>query len=191
MLYEIFHRIAAGSVLESDAAKELVRDFHTSLGLEADASVAEVHARLLEDTPKHKRKEPARQRYELAFESFVDARWDIDCAIGGVSDGGVDPVRGYVFVGVRIEQWEEVTVDENPHLASRPRSLRKGDKSPGSTFAHTIGAAHKKVLEHAGRMFQRARKDIEGDAVRRLKPIPVRNRDIDWAYIRWLVPRPA
>lgn len=187
MLYETFHRIAVGAVVETDAARALVAEFLASLGLEPDADVAAVHARLAEEAPKHRKKVAPRVRFELAFEAFVDAKWDIDCAIGGVSDGGVDTGRGYVFVGVRIEQWESTGPDENPHLAGRPRVLKKGDLSAGSTFAHDVGPAHRKVIEHAGRMFQRARKDIEGDAMKRLKALPVRSREPEWALVRWLV----
>lgn len=191
MLYETYSRIAVGAVLEPDATHELTRSFHVSLGLEPDATLAEVHATLLDAAPKHKKLVLPRIRYELEFERYVDGRWDIDCAIGGVTDGGVDGTRGYVFVGVRIEQWEAIETEEQPHLAGRPRVLKKGDLSAGSDFSKQIGDEHKKPIDHAARMFQRARKDIDLDAGRRLRSLPTRERDVYWALVRWLVPRPG
>ena len=191
MLYEIYTRIAVGAVLETDATHELVRGFHVSLGLEPDATLAEVHARLLEQALKHKRNVDPRVRYELEFERYVDERWDIDCSIGGVSDGGVDPTRGYVFVGIRIEQWEDVMHDHSPHLSGRPKTLSKGDLSAGSDFLKHIGHEHKKPIDHAARMFRRARKEIDLDAMKRVRSLPTRERDVYWALTRWLVPKPA
>lgn len=189
MLYETYSRIAVGAVLEPDATHELARGFAVSLGLEPDASLVEVHAALLDAAPKHKQKVAPRVRYELEFERYVDERWDVNCVIGGVTDGGVDGTRGYVFVGVRIAEWDDVARDESPHLASRPRTLQKGDLSAGSDFSKQAGREHKKAIDHAARMFQRARKDIEADAMKRLRPLPTRERDVYWALVRWLVPR--
>ena len=52
-----------------------------------------------------------------------------------------------------------------------------------------MGSEAKKPMEHAAKMFQRARVMIEGDARTRLKSLPVlRQRDPSWALVRWLVP---
>jgi hypothetical protein len=191
MLYEIYTRIAVGAVLEPDATHELVRGFHVSLGLEPDATLVEVHERLLEQALKHKRNVDPRVRYELEFERYVDERWDIDCAIGGVTDGGVDGTRGYVFVGIRIDGWEDVMHDHSPHLSGRPKTLAKGDLSAGSDFLKHIGPDHKKEIDHAARMRRRARKEIDLDAMKRVRALPTREREVYWALIRWLVPKPA
>lgn len=189
MLFEIYTRVCVGLPVETEAARTLRDEFHTSLGLSADAPVAEVHARLLDDAPKHKRNEADRVRYERAFGEFVDKRWDVDCAIGGLTDGGVDPQRGYLFVGVRIEDMEDVARDDMPALAGRPQWLRKGDLTMGSDLAHKLGDHHRKVFVHAARMYQRANKMILTDAQKRLKALPVvRQREVDWALVRWLVP---
>ena len=110
---------------------------------------------------------------------------------GGVSDGGVDGARGYVFVGIRIEQWEDVMHDHSPHLSGRPKTLAKGDLSAGSDFLKHIGPDHKKEIDHAGRMRRRARKEIDLDAMKRVRSLPTREREVYWALIRWLVPKPA
>lgn len=190
MLYEIYHRFCVGLPLEPDAAAALRARFHAHLGLGPDASVDAVYARLREDLPRHKRNEPDRLRYELALESFVDTLWDVDCALGGVSDGDFDPSRGYLFVGVRVEQFERVARDDQPAAAARPQWVKKGDLSPGSDFLRELGPEAKKPVEHAGRMFHRARLMIEGDTRTRLTSLPVsRQREPGWAHVRWLVPR--
>ncbi|MEZ4393003.1 MAG: hypothetical protein R3A48_18100 [Polyangiales bacterium] len=189
MLYEIYHRICVGLPVEPDAAQAVVARFHARLGLEPSASASEVYARLSEGVPRHKLNDPDRQRYELALEAFVDEVWSVDCAIGGVSDGIFDPTRCFLFVGVRVEQFERVVRDEQPAAASRPQWLRKGDLSPGSEFLRGLGPEAKKPVEHAGRMHHRARLMIEGDARTRLKSLPVsRQREPGWAQLRWLVP---
>lgn len=189
MLYEIYHRFCVGLPLEPDAAQSLRARFHAHLGVSPDARVDEVYARLRDDLPRHKRNEPDRQRYELALEAFIDDLWAVDCAIGGVSDGDFDPSRGYLFVGVRVEQFERVIREDQPAGAYRPQWLKKGDLSPGSEFLRDLGPEAKKPVEHAGRMFHRARLMIEGDARTRLKSLPVsRQREPDWAQVRWLVP---
>lgn len=189
MLFETYHRICVGLPLENDAAHALRARFHAHLGLEPDASTEAVYARLAEDLPRHRQNEPDRARYELALEAFVDKLWDVDCAIGGMSDGGFDPSKGYLFVGVRVEQWARTAHDDQPAAATRPQWLKKGDMSVGSDLSRALGTEAKKALDHASKMFQRARVMIEGDARVRLKTLPVlRQRDPSWALVRWLVP---
>lgn len=189
MLYEIFHRICVGLPVEPDATRALLARFHASLGMPVDADAAAVYARLRDGLARHKLNDPDRARYELALEAFVDELWSVDCAVGGVSDGIFDPARCFLFVGVRVEQFERVVRDEQPAAASRPQWLRKGDLTPGSDFLRELGPEAKKPIEHAGRMHHRARLMIEGDARMRLKKLPVsRQREPGWAQVRWLVP---
>lgn len=189
MLFETYHRICVGLPLETDAAHALRARFHAHLGLEPDASTEAVYARLADDLPRHRSNEPDRVRYELALEAFVDKLWDVDCAVGGMSDGGFDPSKGYLFVGVRVEQWERTAHDDQPAASTRPLWVKKGDLSVGSDLARAMGSEAKKPMEHAAKMFQRARVMIEGDARTRLKSLPVlRQRDPSWALVRWLVP---
>lgn len=188
MIYEAYIRICVGAVLEPDATAGLVARFHQSLGLDAACSLAEVHEALRETAPKHKLHQPDRMRYELAFEAFVDGYWDVDCAIGGLTDGGVDPVRGYVLVGVRIEDIESVGRDDMPALSGRPRWLRKGDLTAGSDLSRELGPDAYKPFTHAGRMYQRAAKEIMADTIKRTQRLPIsKQHDPDWALVKWLV----
>ncbi len=189
MLYEVYHRICVGAPLEVAEARGLVARFHVSLGLAANASLEMVHARLRDDLKRHELNTDDRVLYERAFEAFVDELWDVDCAIGGVSEGAIDPAKGYVFVGVRVEQFDLTVHDDEPRLAQRPTWLHKGDLSPGSDFGRTFGPDARTAVEHAGRSWTRAGKMIVGDATTRLKLLPVsKQREVGWALVRWLVP---
>jgi hypothetical protein len=188
MMYEVYARICVGAVLEPDAARDLLERFHQSLGLEPQAKAQEVYRRLWEEAPKHKRHEPDRDRYERALEAFVDGLWDVDCAVGGVSDGGLDPDRGYLFVGVRIEDFAFTVRDEQPAAASRPTLLRSGDLTPGSAFSRTLGPDAHKAFHHAAKMHQRAARQIVHDARTRIAPLPVlHHQEPAWALVRWLL----
>lgn len=188
MIFENFIRICVGAPLEVEAAKDLAARFHSSLGFEGSPSVADVYARLRDDAPRHKRSEPDRLRYELAFEKFVDDLWDVDCAIGGVSEGLLDVTRGYVFVGVRVDGFERNIKEEMPARAGRPRWLRKGDVSAGSDLTRELGPDAKKAMDHAAHMYKRATKEVVGDARKRLRPLPVsKQHEPGWALVEWLV----
>ena len=188
MIYETYIRICVGAVLETEAAVELVKRFHQSLELSPDCSVEQVHEALRYMAPRHKLHESDRQRYELAFEAFVDKVWDVDCAIGGVSDGGVDTDKGYVFVGVRVEDIESVGREDMPHLAARPRWLKKGDLTAGSDLSKELGPDAYKEFTHAGRMYQRANKEIMLDVRKRIGPLSIsKQHEPGWALVRWLV----
>lgn len=147
--------------------------------------------RLRFDTKKHKLHEPDRVRYERAFEAFVDTQWDVDCAIGGVSpDGVLDPRRGFVFVGVRAEQFEIVTstLPRGAAAPEKPQWLRKGDLSAGSELAKALGPDARKSWEHAARSYQRAAKEILKDATERTKRLAISpQHPVDWALCRWIV----
>lgn len=192
MIYEAYIRICVGAVIETEATAELVVRFHQSLGLDPDCAVADVHEALRELSPKHKLHESDRVRYERAFEAFVDKLWDVDCAIGGLSDGGVDPARGYVFVGVRVEDLERVGRDDMPALSGRPRWLRKGDLTAGSDLARELGPDAYKEFTHACRMYQRAHKEIMNDTLKRTARLPLsKQHDPGWAMVTWLVKQGA
>jgi hypothetical protein len=189
--YEIYGRICVGGVLKPEPARDVHIEFLDSLGLRPEAPAEEVFALLRADTPKHKLHEPDRVRYERALEAFLDAKWDVDFALGGLSpDGLFEPRRGYLFVGVRVEQFE-IEVPELPRGAAapeRPQWLRKGDLSPGSDFIKSFGPSPRKQLEHAARAYSRAAKEIYKDAVARIKPLPIsQQHEPDWALCRWLV----
>jgi hypothetical protein len=189
MVYECYTRILVGVPLEVAALDEIVAGFHASLGLGAEATEHDVLVALRETSPRHERNISDRLRFERAFEAWVDARWDVDCAIAGISAGGLDAKRCTVWVGVRIEQFEHSARVEAPVPFVRPRVLRKGDLSVGSELARTLGPEARKPLEHAGRMYSRARLSIEGDAIARTRKLPGRRRqDIAWVMLRWLVP---
>ncbi|MFO0602817.1 MAG: hypothetical protein U0324_06555 [Polyangiales bacterium] len=189
MIYECYTRIMVGLPLAQHALGELAAGFHASLGLDADAAEADALAALRDAAPRHKRNEPDRVRFEQAFEAWVDGRWDVDCAIAGVSVGGLDAKSCQVWVGVRVEQFEHTAKVEMPAQFVRPRALRKGDLTPGSDLAHALGPDARKQLEHAGRMYTKARLQIEGDAITRTKGLPVsRQHEVGWAMVRWLVP---
>ncbi|MBI5516514.1 MAG: hypothetical protein HY909_22205 [Deltaproteobacteria bacterium] len=188
MMYEVYARICVGAQAEPDAARDLLERFHQGLGLAPQAKTPEVFARLREEAPKHKQHEPDRARYERALEAYVDGLWDVDCAIGGVSDGTLDPLRGYLFVGVRVEDFAFSEKDDLPAAATRPTWLRSGDLSPGSAFSHTLGPDSHKAFHHAAKMHQRAARPIARDAQKRLEALPVlRHQEPSWALVRWLV----
>jgi hypothetical protein len=193
MLYEVYQRICVGLPLEADAVAGLVAGFHRSLSLPDDARLEAVHEALRFDLARHETNTPDRELYERAFEAYVDQLWDVDCAIGGLTDGGVDPPRGWVFLGVRVETLEpEVGHDAMPALAGRPRWLKKGDLTTGSDLARQLGPRHAKTFNHAARAYARASKMIVGDAHKRLAPLRVvRGHDPDWALLRWLVALPG
>jgi hypothetical protein len=189
--FEVYGRICVGAVLAPEPAIALHAEFLESLGLAPDAPAEEVFAALRAETKKHKLHEPDRVRYELALEAFIDAKWDVDFALGGLSrDGLFDPRRGYLFVGVRVEQFETV-IPELPRGAadpSRPQWLRKGDLTPGSDFSKSLGPDARKQVEHAARAYQRASREIHKDALARVKPLPIsKQHEPDWALCRWLV----
>lgn len=188
MLFEAYNRICVGLPLESTATTALVKGFHESLGLEPQAKLSDIHDKLRFEAKRHEVNIADRVRYELAFEAYVDQLWDVDCAIGGHTEGGVEPGHGWVFVGVRVEQMQEIISDEMPALASRPRWLKKGDLTIGSDYAKTMSPETVKPFLHACKAYQRASKMIIGDATVRLKNLPVvRQREPDWALVRWLV----
>ncbi len=190
MIYEVRARICVGGLLESEAVEALVARFHAHLGLDPDATVEEVHARLRDECPKHRLHESDRTRYIEAFDAFVDEVWDVNCAIGGVSEGGVDPSRCHVFVGIAIEDFEWSARIDMPAQVSRPRWLKKGDLSAGSDFSRELGVEAHKAFVHASKMYQRARLQIFGDAKTRTASLPVsKQHEIDWALVKWLVPR--
>ena len=187
MSYEVYARICVGAPLLSEALPELLDRFRASLGFAAGASHSVVLARLREELPRHRRNESSRALYEQAFERFVDERWDVDVAIGGVSEGGVEPARGYVFLGVRVEGFEFTVRDAVPGLEARPRWLRKGDLTIGSSFAASLPSEVRKAFEHAVRVYQRAGREVQGDARNRLRALPVsRQHEPTWALVRWL-----
>lgn len=192
MIYECYTRIMVGLPLATPALGEAAAGFLASLGLPADASESEALAALRDAAPRHKRGEPDRARFESALEAFIDARWDVDCAIGGVSSGGLDARACQLWVGVRIEQFEHTARVEMPAQYVRPKVLKKGDLTPGSDLAHALGPDARKQLEHAGRMYSRARLQIEGDAITRTKGLPTsRQHEVAWTMVRWLVPERA
>ena len=189
MLYEVYTRIMVGLPVAQGVLGDVVTGFHQGLGLAADAGVDAVYTVLREDAPRHKRNEPDRQRYELAFEAYVDQLWDVDCAIVGQSDGLADPARCMLWVGVRVEQMEHTARIDTPPAYVRPRVLRKGDLSMGSDFAHELGRDMYKQFRHATQMYNRARMMIEGDAHARTKRIPTsRQHEVEWSFLRWIVP---
>lgn len=191
MAFEMYGRVCVGGVLTPEALVQANGAFLTGLALSADAPADQVFQRLRDDTPRHKLHEPDRVRYERAFEAYIDARWNADCAIGGVSpDGLLDVRRGYVFVGVRVEQFELVipAAGTGATVPDRPQWLHKGDLSAGSTLSRVLGPDARKPWEHAGRSYQRAHKEIMKDAMDRTRMLPVSSQhDIDWALCRWLV----
>jgi len=188
MIYECYTRIMVGLPLAQGALAEVSKGFLASLGLDADATEADAIAALRDASPRHKRNVDDRVRFELAFEAWLDARWSVDCAIGGVSAGGFDPKQCQVWVGVRVEQFEHTAKIDTPVQFVRPRSLKKGDLKPGSELAHALGPDVRKELEHAGRMFSKARLQIDGDAITRTKGLPTsRQHEVDWVMVRWLV----
>ncbi len=190
MQYEVYTRVMVGVPLDAEGVAATRAGFHGSLGLEVDAPLDAVQAALVEAAPRHKRGGDPRARYELALEAWLDARWDVDFALSGVSDGGLDPARCMVWVGVRIEQWEGPAKVEMPAAFVRPRTLRKGDLSPGSDLARELGGEARKEFQHAVRMYQRARLQIEGDALTRTRGLPVsHHHDVGWWLLRWIVPR--
>jgi hypothetical protein len=132
MIYECYTRIMVGLPLAQNALPEVSKGFLASLGLDADASEADALTALRDAAPRHKRNVPDRERFELAFESWLDERWSVDCAIGGVSAGGFDPKACQVWVGVRVEQFEHTAKVDMPAQYVRPRVLKKGDMTPGS-----------------------------------------------------------
>jgi hypothetical protein len=188
MIYECYTRIMVGLPLAQNALPEVSKGFLASLGLDADASEADALTALRDAAPRHKRNVPDRERFELAFESWLDERWSVDCAIGGVSAGGFDPKACQVWVGVRVEQFEHTAKVDMPAQYVRPRVLKKGDMTPGSELAHVLGPDVRKQMEHAGRMFTKARLQIDGDAITRTKGLPTsRQHEVDWVMVRWLV----
>lgn len=188
MLFEIYHRICVGLPLEPAATEALVQGFHRSLGVAPEAAVSEIHALLRFDARRHEKHITDRIRYERAFEAYVDQLWDVDCAIGGVSAGGLDPDRGYLLVGVRVEDFDYSVRDDQPAATQRPRALRKGDLSMGSDFAHELGPDAHKAFSHAAKMYQRAGKEIVRDATGRTAKLPLaRGDEPAWCYVRWLV----
>ena len=191
MPYEIYGRICIGAVLKQETAVDLHAAFIASLGLPSAALSEAVFDQLRFDTPRHKLHLPDRVRYELAFEAFVDAKYNADCAIGGVApDGMFEPKRGFIFVGVRAEQFE-ITVTEIPRHAAAPdrvQWLRKGDMTAGSELVRSLGPDAKKSIEHAARMYHRAAKELLKDATDRVKMLNVSNQhDVDWGLCRWVV----
>lgn len=189
MIYEVYTRIMVGLPVAQGVLDDVVASFHQRLGVEAQATVDEVYAVLRDDAPKHKRHEPDRGRYELAFEAHVDALWDVDCALSGVSDGLADPSRCQLWVGVRVEQMEHTARVDAPAQFLRPRVLRKGDLSMGSDFSRELGPDMYKQFRHATQMYQRARLQIEGDAITRTKRLPTsRQHEVGWSLVRWIVP---
>jgi hypothetical protein len=189
MVYEVYTRIMVGLPLAHGVLADVVSSFHQNLGVEPTATAEEVYALLRDDAPKHKRHEPDRGRYELALEAHVDALWDVDCALSGVSDGLADPARCQLWVGVRVEQMEHTTRVDAPAQYVRPRVLRKGDLSMGSDFSRELGADMYKQFRHATQMYQRARLQIEGDAITRTKKVPTsRQHEVAWSFVRWIVP---
>lgn len=191
MPYEIYARFCVGAPLKPEPTRTLHQEFLASLSLAPDAPADEVFARLRDDTPRHKLHEPDRVRYELALEAFVDARWSVDCALGGLStDGLLDLRRGFLFVGVRVEQFETVVANVPTRGAApeRPQWLRKGDLGANSELGKLLGADAKKAADHAARMYQRAAKEILRDAIARTKELPLSpQHEPDWALCRWLV----
>jgi hypothetical protein len=189
--YEVFARICVGSVLRPEAAEDIHREFVLSLGLAATASAADIFDSLRWDAAKHKRHEPDRWRYERAWEAFIDQKWNVDFAMGGLSREGVfDPRKNYLFVGVRVEQFEmglaEIPLRGMP--IDRPQWLRKGDLSPGSDLAKALGPDVRKPFEHACRTYSRANRDVLKDAMERVKPLDISHQhETDWALCRWLV----
>ena len=183
--------MCVGALLKPESTAAINASFLQSLGLAVGAPAEEVFAQLRLDTPKHKLHEPDRLRYERAFEAFVDAQWDADFAIGGLSpDGVLDAKRGYLFVGVRVDGFE-ITVPTLPRGAAapeRPQWLKQGDLSPGSDLSKALGPDARKTWEHAARSYQRAAKDILKDAIERTKKLPISTQhDVDWALCRWIV----
>src|SRR4051794_9608217 len=130
MSYEIYGRICVGAPLIIEAATTVHAEWLASPGLPADAPGEAAVAPLRLETQRHKLHEPDRVRYERAFEAFLDERWSVDCAFGGPSrDGLFDPRKGFIFVGVRVEQFE-ITTNVLPRGAAvpeKPQWLTKGD----------------------------------------------------------------
>lgn len=191
MPFQLYARYCVGAPLKPEPARTLHDEFLASLGLSPEASAEDVFARLRDDTPKHKLHEPDRVRYELALEAFIDEKWSVDCAIGGLSpDGLFEPRRGYLFVGVRVEQYEcsLPAVPTKAAAPDRPQWLRKGDLAASSELGKTLGPEAKKPADHVARMYQRASKEILKDAVARTKELPLSpQHEPDWALCRWLV----
>ncbi len=189
MVYEVYMRIMVGLPIAQHVLPDVLKGFHDSLGVAHDAPADEVYAVLRDAAPKHKRHEPDRQRYELALEAHVDALWDVDCALSGSTDGLADARATQLWVGVRIEQMEHTARIESPVQFVRPKVLRKGDLSMGSDFSRELGPELYKQFRHATQMYQRARLQIEGDAITRTKKLPTsRQHEVAWVMTRWLVP---
>jgi len=191
MPWELFGRICVGGLLKPEAAQTLHTDFLQSLELPETTTPEDLFERLRWDVPKHKLHEPDRVRYERAFEEYIDKTWDVDFALGGLSTHGLfESRRGYIFVGIRVEQFE-VTLEALPTKAAspeRPQWLRKGDLTVASEIVKDFDGLAKKAWSHAARSYARAGREILQDAHKRLKTLPIsKQHDIDWALCRWLV----
>ncbi len=189
MVYEVYTRIMVALPLAPGVLADVAAGLHRKLGLAPGAPVDEVYATLRDAAPRHKRHEPDRARYELALEAYVDELWDVDCALAGVSEGLADPARCQLWAGVRVEQFEHTAKVDAPAAYVRPRTLRKGDLSMGSDLSRELGPDVYKEFRHAAQMYQRARTQIEGDAITRTKRLPTsRQHEVAWALLRWIVP---
>ncbi len=189
MVFEVYTRIMVGLPVAQNFLPDVIEGFHRSLGVEADTPASEVYALLRDAAPKHKRNDPDRGRYELALEAHIDALWDVDCALSGQSDGLADAAKCQLWVGVRVEQIEHTARIDVPAQYIRPRTLRKGDLSMGSDLSRELGPEAYKQFRHATQMSQRARLQIEGDAITRTKRVPTsRQHEVAWSMLRWIVP---
>ncbi len=195
MGYELFGRFCVGGPLKPEVAEKLNKDFLHSLSLSDDATPEQIFLTLLDDTPKHKRHEPDRVRYERAFEAFVDGVHAVDMALGGLSPEGIFvPRKNYIFVGVCVETFvaEQKELGRSAHEVERPRWVKWGELGSSSNLGKTfeLDRNGEKAWDHARRSYQRAHKDIYKDAIGRLKSLDVaKQHDIDWALCRWLVPK--
>lgn len=189
MLVEVYARVCVGVTLAPEFTAELLRGFHRSLGLDDDARFDEVYAHLAQDLPRHRQNDPLRDHYESALVAYVEAQRGYACAVGGLTDGGVDPDRGYLLGGVVIDGFVEVRKEDAPARCGRPTKLLKGDLTPGSEFFKRCGPEHKKALAHASKAYARASKMILDDVRQRMRAQPTSgSKEPSWCLVEWLVP---
>ncbi len=195
MGYELFGRFCVGAPLKPETATKIHQDFVSSLSLSADATAEQIFVALLELSPKHKRHEPDRVRYERALEEFIDHHYSVDMAIGGLSPEGIFvPKKNYLFVGVCVDTFytDQKELGRSAHEVERPRWLTWGELGSNSNLGKSFDLDRngEKAWDHARRSYQRAHKDIFKDASGRIKSLDTgKQHDPDWALVRWLVPK--
>lgn len=188
MLVEVYARICVGVSLTPEHTQRLVRGFHRRLGLDEDVSPLDVYAALTQGLARHRQNDSPRALYETALVDYAEATEGFSCAIGGWTDGGVDPHRGFLFAGVVIDGFTVVRRDDSPASASRPTKLSKGDLTLGSDFFKRVGGEHRKALAHASKAYSRASRAIVDDVRQRTRGLATSGpKEPAWSLVEWLV----